>query len=231
MKGRIGGLVEKPGETQRRFEAPEYRFRSQLSFAVDNRPKLHYAVSFIAPTCSISGRVELSEYSSVWYNTIIRADTKRVFIGPNSHVLEGTIISEHYEDVSDYNDGSVIIGENVLIGHHCVLKGCTLEDNCMVGDRCVVDLGAHMETRTILAPGSYLGKNERMRESEYWAGSPAKYVRDLTEEETSCFKPQTKAQAELAKEHAREWIFDSTYLAAEDAGVTTGYTKDPSEFK
>ncbi|PRP78442.1 snoRNP pseudouridylase box H/ACA snoRNP complex protein Gar1 [Planoprotostelium fungivorum] len=220
MRGRVGGMIEKPGETQRKLEGVAYRHRPLLGFSKDNQPELT-DVSFIAPTASISGN--MFSDSSVWYNAVVRGDFKEVSIGMNTHIQEGSIVIESHQDVSEINDGSVIIGDHVTIGSNCYLKACTIENHCIVGDRCVIEEGGHMETHTILAPGSTLGKNERMRESEYWAGNPAVYVRDLTDDEQLSFRDTADQAKVLAKTHARAFIFDATYIAAEDAGQCSQY--------
>ncbi len=75
------------------------------------------------------------------------------------------------------------IGDNVTIGHSATLHGCVLEDACFVGmQACILD-GAVVETGAMVAAGSLVTPNKRVKSGELWGGSPAKFLRRLTPEE------------------------------------------------
>lgn len=77
------------------------------------------------------------------------------------------------------------IGRSVTIGEGCLLRSTVVEDECVVGDKCVLLEGSLVEKHSVLAPGSVLPPGRRIPSGQLWAGSPAKYVRDLTKDEVS----------------------------------------------
>ena len=56
----------------------------------------------------------------------------------------------------------------------------------MVGDRSVLLEGSLVEKHAVLAPGSVLPPGRRIPSGQLWAGSPAKFVRELTKDEVRC---------------------------------------------
>jgi gamma-carbonic anhydrase len=141
--------------------------------------------AFIAPGCRIIGDVTIGPDVSIWYNCVIRAEVNRVVIGARSNIQDCSII--HCDGpVPGVPDGyPAIIGEDVLIGHHSVVHGAVLCDRAFVGLSATVMNGAVIESDAMLAAGAMLTQNKRIETRQLWAGSPARYVRDLTDEQVA----------------------------------------------
>jgi carbonic anhydrase/acetyltransferase-like protein (isoleucine patch superfamily) len=151
-----------------------------LIFAIgDRKPKIHES-AFIAPGAVVCGDVEIHENASIWYGCVLRGDTNKIIVGANSNVQDGTII--HVDD-PQWGGTPTTIGANALIGHRCMLHGCTIEDGGFVGmcammlDRSVVKTGGFLAAGAFLAPGKIVPAGEM------WAGTPARKFRDLREGE------------------------------------------------
>ena len=147
-------------------------------------PVIHPS-AFIAPGCRIIGDVEIGEDASIWYNCVIRADVNRIRIGARSNVQDGTVI--HCDSPGDGIDRPLegwptIIGDDVLIGHMAMVHGCTLEDRAFVGLGAIVMDGCVIESDGMLAAGALLSPGKRLPGRQLWAGRPAKYMRDLSDE-------------------------------------------------
>lgn len=159
-------------------------------------PQIHDN-TFIAPSTSIVGDVEIGEGSNIWYNCVLRGDVNDIKIGKRTNVQDGTII--HVTT----NFSGTSIGDDVTIGHAAVLHACIIEDFGFVGmQSCVMD-GAVVEGFGMLAAGSLLTPNKRVPKGQLWSGSPAKYMRDLTEDEISYIKWSSPHYAELGAEHKK----------------------------
>lgn len=151
-----------------------------LIFAIgDRKPKIHES-AFIAPGAIVCGDVEVHENASVWYACVLRGDTNKIIVGANSNVQDGTII--HVDDPL-WGGTPTTIGANALVGHRCMLHGCTIEEGGFVGmgatmlDRSVVKTGG------FLAAGAFLSPGKIVPAGEMWAGTPARKFRDLREGE------------------------------------------------
>ncbi|MFP6748554.1 MAG: gamma carbonic anhydrase family protein [Alphaproteobacteria bacterium] len=139
-------------------------------------PNIH-PDAFIAPGAHVIGKVEIGAKASVWYNCVVRGDEEPIHIGAGSNVQDGSII---------HTSGGIAdtwIGENVMIGHMCLLHGCRIGDRAFVGMGSIVLDGAVIEGKSMLAAGAMLTPGKRIPSGQLWAGRPAKFMRDLRPEE------------------------------------------------
>lgn len=144
------------------------------------KPRIHDS-AFIAPGCKIIGDVEIGPDVSIWYNCVIRAEVNHVVIGARSNVQDGSIIHCDAPDPIHPDGFPSIIGEDVLVGHLAMIHGCTLENYAFVGLSTTVMNGCVIEADGMLAAGAMLTPGKRIKSRELWAGSPAAYLRDLTD--------------------------------------------------
>lgn len=153
---------------------------------------------FVAPGARIVGDVEIGAESSVWFNCVVRGDVNIIRIGARANIQDGTVVH-----VTTKRHGT-FIGDDVLIGHSCLIHGCTLEDGAFIGmgsvvmDACVVESGA------MLAAGSLLPPGKRIPSGQMWGGRPARYVRDLTAEEREYNAAAGAHYARLAGKYLKE---------------------------
>jgi len=132
---------------------------------------------YVAPGCSLIGDVEMAAKSSLWFNCVVRGDVNPVRIGARSNVQDGTIIH------TATKDGPTLIGEDVVVGHQCILHACILEDACMVGMGAVVMDYSVVESGAWVAAGALVPPNKRVKSGELWMGRPAKFARAVSEAE------------------------------------------------
>ena len=82
---------------------------------------------------------------------------------------------------------ATIIGKYVTIGQGCLLRSATVEDMVVIGDRSILMEGSLVESNSVLAPGTVLPPGRLVPSGQLWAGNPARYVRDLSKDEVSCW--------------------------------------------
>lgn len=155
------------------------------------------ADAFIAETATVIGQVEIGAGSSVWYGCVLRGDSNVIRIGARTNIQDGTVIHVNHE-----REGAVgtktTIGDDITVGHMALLHACTLEDGCFIGMKaCVMD-GVVVESGAMVAAGALVTPGKRVKRGELWAGSPAKFMRALTEKEIAYFAYSAEHYAELA---------------------------------
>eukprot|EP00349_Pseudokeronopsis_sp_Brazil_P001099 CAMPEP_0202965426 /NCGR_PEP_ID=MMETSP1396-20130829/9402_1 /ASSEMBLY_ACC=CAM_ASM_000872 /TAXON_ID= /ORGANISM="Pseudokeronopsis sp., Strain Brazil" /LENGTH=320 /DNA_ID=CAMNT_0049688135 /DNA_START=156 /DNA_END=1119 /DNA_ORIENTATION=- len=74
-------------------------------------------------------------------------------------------------------------GDNVYVGPNVTLDNCTLENFCNVGMGATVHSGAVVESFAMVAAGAVVAPGTVVPSGQIWAGNPARYLRDLTQEE------------------------------------------------
>ena len=126
------------------------------------------------------GDVSLGSGSSIWHGVIARGDTAQIAIGKNS-VIQDLV---HMGSTSSRAQGDkVTIGDNVYVGPNAVLDACTLESFSYVGMGSHVGKGATIESFAVVASGAHIPEGAIVPSGQIWAGSPAHYLRDITQEE------------------------------------------------
>ncbi|MCK9540541.1 MAG: gamma carbonic anhydrase family protein [Novosphingobium sp.] len=149
--------------------------------AIDGKsPRIHDS-AFVAPGCRIIGDVEIGPDVSIWYNCVLRADVSRIVVGARSNIQDGTVVHCDGPDARNPDGFPTLIGEDVLIGHMAMIHGCVLEDRAFVGLSTTVMNACVIESDAMLAAGALLSPGKRIPSRQLWAGSPAKYMRDLSD--------------------------------------------------
>lgn len=159
-------------------------------------PAIHES-AFIADTAVVIGDVEIGEDSGIWFGCVVRGDVNVVRIGARTNIQDGVVIH-----VASRGQGTYI-GDDITIGHMALLHACTLESGCFVGMKaCLMD-GSYVETGGMVAAGALLTPGKRVRSGELWAGTPARFMRDVTPEEIAFFPRSARQYVDLAASYRR----------------------------
>lgn len=131
---------------------------------------------FVAESADIIGDVKIGKNSSVWYNTVFRGDEHAIRIGENTNIQDGTVVHVGL-------DVDTVIGDNVTVGHNALVHGCKIGNNSLVGMGAIVLNGAEIGEFCMIGAGALVTQNKKFPDGMLIIGSPAKAVRELTEEE------------------------------------------------
>ncbi|NQV58696.1 MAG: gamma carbonic anhydrase family protein [Alphaproteobacteria bacterium] len=158
------------------------------------QPKID-PTAFVAPGAHVIGKVEMGPLASVWYNCVVRGDQEPIHIGARTNIQDGSIIH------TSLGIADTWIGENVLVGHKCIIHGARLEDRAFIGMGSVVLDGAVVESDAMLAAGALLTPGKRIPTGQLWGGNPARYMRDLRPEEAGIHAEMVEEYAQLGVKH------------------------------
>lgn len=161
------------------------------------RPKIA-AGAWIAPNAVVAGDVEIGPRSAIWFGCTVRGDVNIVRIGAGTNLQDNSVIHVAREKFGTF------IGDDVLIGHMCLIHACTIADRATIGmQSCVMD-GAVVEAEAMVAGGSLVTPGKVVKSRELWGGRPAKYMRDLTDDEVDEMLVATRLYAEYAETYRRQ---------------------------
>lgn len=145
-----------------------------------HRPTRHPS-AWVAPSADVVGDVTLGEDVSVWFRAVIRADNTPIPIGARSNVQEGAMLHS--------DPGSPLtIGEDVTIGHHAILHGCTIGHRVLIGMGATVLNGAVIADDCLVGAGALVTEGKTFPPGSLIVGSPAKAVRQLDERAIAMLK-------------------------------------------
>ena len=155
-------------------------------------PKLHPTV-FVVETAVIIGDVEIGEYSSIWFNAVVRGDVHYIRIGDRTNIQDLCMLHVTKDT------HPLILGNDITVGHSVTLHGCTIKDRCLigmgttildgavVGEDCIIGAGALVTEGTVIPPGTLT------------IGMPAKPKRDLTEKEIARIRQSAQNYIDYAR--------------------------------
>ena len=158
--------------------------------------------TWVAPSADVVGDVTCGEECSIWFGCVVRGDVHYIQIGDRVNIQDLSMIHVTHYKKGDKSDGNpTIIGDDVTIGHRVMLHGCTIESACLIGMSATILDGAVIGKESIVGAGALVTKNKVFPPRSLIMGSPAKLVRELSDEEV----------AELYASAARYVAFKSEY--------------------
>ncbi|MBP6385471.1 MAG: gamma carbonic anhydrase family protein [Pseudarcicella sp.] len=137
---------------------------------------------WLAENATIVGDVQMGEHCSVWFNAVVRGDVNFIKIGNYSNIQDGAVIH------CTYQKNGTTIGNYVSIAHNAIVHGCTIEDNVLIGMGAIVMDGAIIEKGSIIAAGAIVTQNTRVPAGSIYAGNPAKFLKNVSEEAAEVFQ-------------------------------------------
>ncbi|HMP93215.1 MAG TPA: gamma carbonic anhydrase family protein [Phnomibacter sp.] len=129
---------------------------------------------FIAPNATIVGDVRTGSQCSFWFNSVVRGDVHYIRLGNKVNVQDGACIH------CTYQKHPTNIGNEVSIGHHAIVHGCTIQDNVLIGMGAIVMDGCVVESNSIIAAGAVLLEGTHVPAGSIYAGVPAKKVKEVS---------------------------------------------------
>ena len=145
----------------------------------DISPTLHQPSSnWIAPSAMLIGDVIIEPKVSIWFGAVLRGDNEPITIKENANIQENCVL---------HTDPSypLTIGKGCTIGHQVILHGCEIGENTLIGMGATILNGAKIGANSIVGANSLVSENKSFPDGTLILGTPAKHVRDLSEEEIS----------------------------------------------
>ncbi len=147
---------------------------------------------YVAPNATLVGDVTLCESSSIWFQSVLRADLNSIRIGPGSNVQDGAVVH-----VSD--DHPTLVGARVTVGHSAVLHACTIGDEVLVGMNSVILDGAEIGNRSIIGANALVTAGTKVPPGSLFLGSPGRVIRTLSHDEQEGLATWAERYITLAK--------------------------------
>src|SRR5262245_50595069 len=102
---------------------------------------------YVAAGAAANGAVEGRAAASVWSGADVRGDCYYVRIGARTRIKDNSVIHVAHDT------WPTLVGNDVTVGHACILHGCRIADRVLVGmGSCVID-DAEIASDVILGAG------------------------------------------------------------------------------
>ncbi len=132
--------------------------------------------AFKARNAIVTGDVTLGADVGVWFGCVLRGDDAPLSIGARTNVQDLTMI---HADPGAPN----VIGDEVTIGHRCVLHGVRVGDRALIGMGAILLGGSVVGEEALVAAGALVREGFEVPSGSLVAGVPARLIRELTRSE------------------------------------------------
>jgi len=156
------------------------KHEKQLDRFLRRRPKLGKGV-YIATGAIVLGDVTLGDFSSVWYNAVVRGDINRIGVGHHTNIQDNAVLHLAYEF-------PCLLGNYVTVGHSAIVHACTVGDEVLVGIGAVILDGAVIGRQSIIGAAALVTPGAKIPPGSLVLGAPAKVARALTRGERAGLK-------------------------------------------
>ena len=152
---------------------------------------------WIADSADVMGNVHLGLNVSIWWNAVLRGDNEPIIIGNRSNIQDGCVL---------HNDPGfpLQIGENVTVGHMCMLHGCEVGDGSLIGIGSTILNGVKIGKNCLIGAHSLITEGKEIPDNSLVMGSPGKVIREMDAEQVAGLAKVSDGYVERAKQYAKE---------------------------
>ena len=147
---------------------------------------------FIEDTAVIVGDVVIESESSVWFHSVVRGDVNYIRIGHRTNIQDLSLLHVTHDTYP------LIIGDDVTVGHHVVLHGCTIHNRVLIGMGAVLMDGVVVENDCIIGAGALVTEHTKIPPCSLVIGAPAHVKRPLRDTELAWLKESAQNYVQYA---------------------------------
>lgn len=151
--------------------------------------------AFVDETAVVIGDVVLGEEASVWFKSVVRGDVHYIRIGHRTNIQDLCVLHVTHDS------HPLVIGDDVTVGHHVVLHGCTIRDRVLVGMGAIIMDGAVIGEDSIVGAGALVTEDTTVPPKSLILGSPAKVKRPVTEKELAWIHESAQNYVNYARQY------------------------------
>jgi carbonic anhydrase/acetyltransferase-like protein (isoleucine patch superfamily) len=159
---------------------------------------------YIDSSAVVIGAVKLAEHVSIWPLVSIRGDVNVVTIGARTNVQDNTVLHVTRKSSNNPDGHPLKIGDDVTIGHHCMLHGCAIGSRILIGMGAIIMDGAVVEDDVFIGAGTLVPPNKTLNSGYLYVGNPAKQARLLTQNELFFLKQSAENYVALKNDYLAE---------------------------
>ena len=185
-----GGASRKSGSSSN-----SRKFAPLIARGLASKPSFGRSV-YVAPGAAVVGNVTIGDFSSVWFNAVLRGDINRIVIGNHTNIQDNCVL--HLAD-----DFPCILGDYVTVGHGAIVHACTIGDQVLVGMGSTLLDGVVVGEQSIIGANALVTSHTLIPAGSLVLGAPARVVRELTKLERAALKGMADKYVQLAAEYSK----------------------------
>jgi carbonic anhydrase/acetyltransferase-like protein (isoleucine patch superfamily) len=156
---------------------------------------------YVDTSAVLVGAIDIGEQSSIWPLVAARGDVNFIRIGKRSNIQDGTVLHVTRKSSQNPDGFPLIIGDDVTVGHKCMLHGCTLGNRILVGMGAIIMDGAVVQDDVFIAAGALVAPNKVLESGFLYVGNPAVKKRPLKDSEAAFLRQSALNYVALGAEY------------------------------
>ncbi|WP_440877417.1 gamma carbonic anhydrase family protein [Thalassotalea sp. PLHSN55] len=168
-----------------------------------NFPEIDEQV-YVDSSAVLVGEIMIAKDASIWPLVAARGDVNHITIGERTNIQDGTVLHVTRRSQQNPDGFPLIIGNDVTVGHHCMLHGCILGDRILVGMGAIIMDGAVIEDDVFIGGGTLVPPNKVLKSGFLYVGNPARQARPLKESEIAFLKQSAINYVNLKNDYLAE---------------------------
>lgn len=139
---------------------------------------------YIDSMAVVVGQVTLGDDVSIWPHVAARGDVNHIEIGARTNVQDNSVL--HVTHDGPYTPAGgipLVIGEDVTVGHRCILHACTVGHRVLVGMGAILMDGVVVEDDVLIGAGTLVPPGKRLESGWLYRGNPMEKARRLNDRE------------------------------------------------
>lgn len=165
-----------------------------MIYSLGDRHPVFDGEYYVAADAAVIGDVHLGDQVSVWFKSILRADTASIRIGAGTNIQDASVL---------HVDAGVplSIGDRVSVGHQVMLHGCEIHAGCLIGINAVILNHAVIGEHCLIGANTLIPEGKEIPPGSLVMGTPGKVVRMLEDTEISLIESIAGHYIESARDY------------------------------
>jgi len=160
--------------------------------------------TYIDSSSVLIGDISIGDDTSIWPLVAGRGDVNSIAIGERTNIQDGTILHVTRKSASNPNGHPLIIGDDVTVGHQCMLHGCKIGNRILIGMGTIIMDGAIVEDDVFIGAGTVVPPNKTLKSHYLYVGNPMKEARLLKDVEIAFLKESANNYVKLKDDYIAE---------------------------
>lgn len=153
-------------------------------------PVIHSS-AFVHPSAEIIGDVIIEENVYIGPLAVLRGDFGRLIVKSGSNIQDNCVMH-------GFPGKDTVLEKNVHVGHGAIIHGCHIFENTLVGMNSVIMDLVIIEKESIVGANSFVKAKSYYQERSLILGSPARKIRDVSDDELHWKENGTHLYQQLA---------------------------------
>jgi carbonic anhydrase/acetyltransferase-like protein (isoleucine patch superfamily) len=134
--------------------------------------------AWAATNAVLTGDLSFGQDATIWFGCVLRGDDAPLVVGRRTNIQDLTMM---HADPGVAN----VLGEEVTVGHGCVLHGAEVADRCLIGMGAVLLSGSRIGEESIIGAGALVREGVQIPPRSLVVGVPGRILRQVRDEEVA----------------------------------------------